>query len=113
MHLVFSSTDVNQLVNLSERMTKYIGKRNSCRSIQGFKRAFIQHLNRQYRKVPDNIGTLQMARNSYCSLCKEKKTSTQSIRTLRCGHVFHKRCIDNWLIDNTYRCYMCNKCQLT
>ena len=113
MHLVFSSTDMDQLMNLSIKMKSFVNAKRTCRSTERFKRAFIQHLNRHYRKVPDNIGDIRIMRNPYCILCKNQKNTSQTIRTLKCGHVFHKRCIDNWLIDNRYRCYKCNKCQLT
>jgi hypothetical protein len=33
-----------------------------------------------------------------CSICYEKVKSTEYIRELNCNHVFHKKCIDKWLL---------------
>ena len=94
-------------------MKTYISFNKTCKSVRGFKKSFIKHLNTQYRRVPDNIGQIQTRRNTFCHLCKKQHDTAQSIRVLGCGHTFHKRCIDNWLMDNGYHCYKCNKCQLT
>lgn len=32
-----------------------------------------------------------------CSICLEHTKPTEYKRELKCGHVFHKKCIDNWI----------------
>ena len=113
MHLQFSSKDRNQLSNLSDRMRNYVNDHHVCRSEPIYKRNFISHLNQHYRRVPNNVGVISLSKNATCSMCRLHSRSACVMRTLCCGHAFHKRCIDNWLIDNKYRCYDCNKWQLT
>lgn len=33
-----------------------------------------------------------------CSICIEKININDDIRKLNCGHIFHKNCIDQWLV---------------
>jgi hypothetical protein len=33
-----------------------------------------------------------------CAVCLEPLSSTQSVRRLTCSHLFHKRCVDKWLV---------------
>lgn len=94
-------------------MRIYVDRNRNCKSKPVYKRDIITHLNRRYRRVPDNIGNVTLAKNAECELCKTRSKCTYQFRELKCGHVFHKRCIDNWLIDNRYRCYVCDKWQLT
>ena len=35
-----------------------------------------------------------------CSICKEKYTNSSIVDILKCGHVFHKECIDRWLEEH-------------
>lgn len=36
---------------------------------------------------------------SSCSICTENFTENENIRILLCGHIYHRHCIDPWLID--------------
>jgi hypothetical protein len=33
-----------------------------------------------------------------CSICYEKVKPSEYIRELNCNHIFHKKCIDKWLL---------------
>ena len=44
-----------------------------------------------------------------CVICINKIESNEYIRKLKCNHLFHKKCVDNWLkknIDNP-SCPLC------
>ena len=45
--------------------------------------------------------------NEICTICSEKMT-TQNIK-LRCGHIFHKKCIQQWLLNYSNCCPYCKK----
>lgn len=35
-----------------------------------------------------------------CTICLNKIESNEYIRKLKCNHLFHKKCVDNWLKKN-------------
>lgn len=47
--------------------------------------------------------------NPDCAICINKIESNEYIRKLKCNHLFHKKCVDNWLKKNieNANCPMC------
>jgi hypothetical protein len=44
-----------------------------------------------------------------CTICQEDFTDQDETRMMPCEHVFHKACVDTWLIDYSYKCPVCRK----
>jgi len=47
-----------------------------------------------------------------CSICLEDVTSKGSSKKLKCGHMFHNKCVSHWLNsenENAHCCPMCRK----
>ena len=48
-----------------------------------------------------------------CIICMEAIAVSEEINTLKCNHIFHKQCLDEWragsLGDVNRRCPMCRK----
>ena len=47
-----------------------------------------------------------------CSICLEDVTSKGSSRKLKCGHMFHNKCVSQWLNsgnENAHCCPLCRK----
>lgn len=42
-----------------------------------------------------------------CSICFGNYTDGEEIRKLHCGHHFHQRCVDVWLLGHQNRCPLC------
>lgn len=42
-----------------------------------------------------------------CSICLEGYEQDSIIRKLNCSHIFHKECIDPWLLKESYKCPIC------
>jgi hypothetical protein len=42
-----------------------------------------------------------------CSICLEGYEESSTIRQLKCSHLFHKDCIDPWLLKESYKCPVC------
>lgn len=53
----------------------------------------------------DDWGTKGKSRT--CVICLDDFVSGSTVKTLPCGHIFHKNCIDQWLGGHT-RCPNCN-----
>ncbi|VDM10155.1 unnamed protein product [Wuchereria bancrofti] len=57
------------------------------------------------------FGSLTSVARSYngqerCSICLEEYKEGQELRVLFCGHEFHPKCVDPWLLSNR-RCPLC------
>lgn len=46
-----------------------------------------------------------------CMICMEQFAQNEELRSLRCLHIFHTRCIDNWLVK-TAVCPLCRVIQI-
>ena len=44
-----------------------------------------------------------------CPICFTSFTKDDNIRNLVCNHIFHKECIDKWLVDFENTCPVCKK----
>jgi hypothetical protein len=45
-----------------------------------------------------------------CAICLEKYTKKNKYRIFECMHIFHSKCIDNWLcVHNNNNCPLCKK----
>ena len=69
---------------------------------------FIKKLGK-YHKIKNTDDILK--NNKTCSICKEKFQEGEYKRILPyCCHIYHKKCIDNWLKrDNNRSCPLCRK----
>lgn len=56
-----------------------------------------------------NVGKLQQlgTEDLECSICFGAYTDGEEIRKLICGHHFHQRCVDVWLLGHQNRCPLC------
>jgi hypothetical protein len=61
-----------------------------------------------------DIKKYQMCKNKHieCCICCENVKEREYIRELNCGHCFHKKCIDKWLLNSmrekeTVTCPVC------
>lgn len=48
-------------------------------------------------------------KSSQCAVCYGDFAATDEIRILRCKHMFHRECVDEWLTTQRNSCPMCNK----
>jgi hypothetical protein len=42
-----------------------------------------------------------------CSICIDDYDDKSEIRQLKCTHIFHIKCIDPWLLKESYKCPLC------
>lgn len=42
-----------------------------------------------------------------CSICTEDLEQGQNVRILPCSHIYHRRCIDPWLLSSSGTCPLC------
>ncbi|EUC54748.1 zinc-RING finger protein [Rhizoctonia solani AG-3 Rhs1AP] len=85
----------------------------------------------QEKNKPDDVEAAEWEKNEYpfvkleanraaCAICltdfepprkvgQEGESAAEPLRLLACGHVFHKECIDPWLVDVSGRCPTCQR----
>jgi len=67
----------------------------------GYEQVSLKELLPKYKKVtkellkPDQHGEVPC-----CSICQEVYKENEYSRKLKCGHIFHKKCVDRWLKKN-------------
>ncbi|CAE6469365.1 hypothetical protein ACGC1H_000037 [Rhizoctonia solani] len=83
------------------------------------------------KNKPDDVEAAEWEKNEYpfvkleanraaCAICltdfepprkvgEEGESAAEPLRLLACGHVFHKECIDPWLVDVSGRCPTCQR----
>ena len=44
-----------------------------------------------------------------CSICLEDFKNNEECRELKCKHLYHVNCIDNWLLRHSYKCPCCRE----
>lgn len=106
MNITFKHKNLSLLNNLTSDLQNNIESSNTLASA----------LNKtilKFRHLPLNIGRCCVEKDSYritCPVCNIMVTKGSCVRRLTaCKHEFHKKCIDNWLIENNQKCFTCNK----
>tara|TARA_B100000902_G_C26596178_1_gene568209 strand:+ start:32 stop:484 length:453 start_codon:yes stop_codon:yes gene_type:complete len=111
-----SSKEINDVINhLIDEYNKnnldnyqidyvYLDKKLSNK----IKKNFIKNLGK-YQKIKNTDDVLK--NNQQCSICREKFQEGEYKRILpHCFHIYHKKCIDNWLKNDENRsCPLCRK----
>ena len=64
-------------------------------------------------KIPKNsykeLSLELKEKNTSCPVCREEYRENDEVRTLKCNHVFHTDCVDNWLINHSHKCPCCRQ----
>ncbi|GAB1524063.1 hypothetical protein RhiTH_007215 [Rhizoctonia solani] len=85
----------------------------------------------QSKNQPDDVEAAEWEKNEYpfvkleanraaCAICltdfepprrvgEDGESAAEPLRLLACGHVFHKECLDPWLVDVSGRCPTCQR----
>lgn len=42
-----------------------------------------------------------------CTICMEEYDDNSLVRKMGCKHMFHKKCIDKWLLEYNFKCPIC------
>lgn len=70
--------------------SKQLNKKNDIKKLGKYKRVKSEHLDME------------------CCICMSKYVKNEGIRFLKCGHSFHKGCVDKWLKDHV-DCPICRQ----
>jgi len=44
-----------------------------------------------------------------CPICLCSRTMNDKLITLKCNHIYHRNCIQEWLTKNSTKCCVCRK----
>ncbi len=68
----------------------------------------LKHL-KNFKKIKEDDKII----DEKCSICLNEFKTGEYKRELFCGHTFHKKCIDKWLLkSNKMTCPLCKNCNL-
>ena len=48
-------------------------------------------------------------KDNNCSICLLKYEDEDDIIVLKCTHIFHKECVNEWLKNNSNKCPVCRE----
>ena len=51
----------------------------------------------------------QKPNDDICPICLEEYNTCTTMSNLRCGHCYHRTCIQKWIYKGTNTCPMCRK----
>lgn len=89
--LVFYYVQRFRFANMKDRITRQLA--------EAAKRAI--------KRIPKrSVCQADMVENNVCAVCIESYKDSDVVRELPCSHIFHKQCIDHWLIEKRV-CPMC------
>ena len=54
-----------------------------------------------------NLDTDTQSKFNTCLICLDDFKQDSEIRKIKCVHIFHKECIDPWLLKESYSCPLC------
>ena len=57
--------------------------------------------------VYKNVNKELREKHTTCAICIDDFNDESNIRIIKCSHVFHKDCIDPWLLKESYKCPVC------
>lgn len=108
-HLTYlnnASPILNQLPNLDEMLQDITNTQNTESMEDRLNRYTTLHF------PGNNNGLSSDNITDICSVCRNELIPTQLIRELRCKHIFHPECIDNWIVSRgilTPTCPICRE----
>ena len=90
--------------------------------------ALLRHLNQEFQELDDiklvvpeeelNKIPIQIfkenkedikTQNEKCTICQDEFRDNDETRLLKCKHLYHKDCIDNWLLNHSPKCPYCRE----
>jgi hypothetical protein len=57
-----------------------------------------------------SVHTLENTKENCCSICLDNMEKGEIIRSLPCFHMYHSKCIDDWLFRNKNKSPICPDC---
>ena len=107
LFVIFSSINICKTIknhriyrlNQIERMERY--QRNQINQLPNY--TIIQ---KHIIKIKEYKLNEELEESEKCSICLENYKKDNIINELKCGHKYHKDCIDDWINDNN-NCPLC------
>jgi hypothetical protein len=58
-----------------------------------------------FKNIDDNLKDS----SNKCSICQDNYNNNDNVKILKCNHIYHSDCIDNWLGNHSHKCPYCRE----
>lgn len=55
-------------------------------------------------RISGKTTTMCKTADSICAICTDDFVKDQLVRIMPCGHLFHRGCVDEWLVERSRTC---------
>ncbi|KAJ8769576.1 hypothetical protein K2173_005179 [Erythroxylum novogranatense] len=104
MTLLFFTLLLLELVKLCR---SFMGGENNSDNRTLTTAQYVNLIEQEYPALSYVEGLRQQQRAAECAVCLSEFCDGESVRKLRCQHVFHKDCLDKWLQQCLATCPLC------
>ena len=107
---IFSEEDIDkgERITIRQRYAEKLKEENTKLKEMLFKRSKCKSKKRENERLLKPVKIIKTWIGQKCKMCNSKMEDGEKIRTRRCGHKFHEKCIDYY--ENKYEVYACWKC---
>ena len=101
------STILNRIIQIFLESTNNITNININENV--FEDVKVTLTKEQFKKLDSKTILEENTDNKECNICMDEYKINDKIVTLDCKHIFHRRCIKHWLLQEKVTCPVCRK----
>ena len=101
------STILNRIMQIFLESTNNITNININENV--FEDVKVTLTKEQFKKLDSKTILEENTDNKECNICMDEYKINDKIVTLDCKHIFHRRCIKHWLLQEKVTCPVCRK----
>lgn len=80
---------------------------NEIININNFENVTMVLNEQELNNIPENKYSEITTNFNSCSICQDEYNKDNIVRQLKCNHIYHKECIDKYLLEYSYKCPIC------
>jgi hypothetical protein len=89
------------------QMINFINFVNEISNINNLEDVIMVLDENQLNNIPEKKYSEISTECNTCSICQDEIDKDHTVRQLNCNHIYHKECIDKYLLEYSYKCPIC------